>query len=91
MERGHCAALADEAPQSRSSTCRRTKLATSSESHSAKPAGRATFIDCDVRRENQVPHSIEQTRERIRRLHIVVNCAGIVQVKQLHRARRRRL
>src|SRR3989442_122649 len=46
--------------------------------------GRAAFIDCDVRCEDQVRSSIEQTIGRFGGLQIVVNCAGIVQVKQLH-------
>jgi NAD(P)-dependent dehydrogenase (short-subunit alcohol dehydrogenase family) len=46
--------------------------------------GRAIFVDCDVRREDQVRNSIEQTVNEFGGLHIVVNCAGIVQVKQLH-------
>ena len=49
-----------------------------------KSGGRATFIDGDVRREDQVRNSIEQTAKEFGGLHIVVNCAGIVQVKQLH-------
>jgi NAD(P)-dependent dehydrogenase (short-subunit alcohol dehydrogenase family) len=50
----------------------------------AKRAGRATFINCDVRREDQVRNSIDQTVNEFGGLHILVNCAGIVQVKQLH-------
>lgn len=46
--------------------------------------GRAAFIECDVRREDQVRSSIEQTVREFGGLHILVNCAGIVQVKQLH-------
>jgi NAD(P)-dependent dehydrogenase (short-subunit alcohol dehydrogenase family) len=50
----------------------------------AKRGGRATFIECDVRREDQVRSSIDETVKQLGGLHIVVNCAGIVQVKQLH-------
>ncbi len=49
-----------------------------------KGGGRATFVDCDVRREDQVRSSIDQSTREFGGLHIVVNCAGIVQVKQLH-------
>jgi len=37
-----------------------------------------------VRREDHVKNSIDQIVEKFGSLHIVVNCAGIVQVKQLH-------
>jgi len=46
--------------------------------------GRAIFIECDVRHETSVHSSIEQTVREFGRLHIIVNCAGIVQVKLLH-------
>jgi NAD(P)-dependent dehydrogenase (short-subunit alcohol dehydrogenase family) len=46
--------------------------------------GRATFIECDVRREDQVRLSIEKAVAEFGGLQILVNCAGIVQVKQLH-------
>jgi NAD(P)-dependent dehydrogenase (short-subunit alcohol dehydrogenase family) len=46
--------------------------------------GRAVFIECDVRREAPVRSSIEQTVREFGRLHTIVNCAGIVQVKLLH-------
>src|SRR5262245_29725088 len=46
--------------------------------------GRAVFIKCDVTRESEVRDSIEQTGKEFGGLQIIVNCAGIVQVKQLH-------
>jgi len=46
--------------------------------------GRATFFACDVAREDQVRASIEQTVGEFGGLSIIVNCAGIVQVKLLH-------
>jgi NAD(P)-dependent dehydrogenase (short-subunit alcohol dehydrogenase family) len=45
---------------------------------------RASFIECDVRREDHVASSIDQTAREFGGLQIVVNCAGIVQVRQLH-------
>src|SRR5437762_2727528 len=47
-------------------------------------SGRAVFIECDVRREDPVRNSIDQTVREFGGLQILVNCAGIVQVKQLH-------
>jgi NAD(P)-dependent dehydrogenase (short-subunit alcohol dehydrogenase family) len=49
-----------------------------------KNGGKATFIECDVRREDHVRNSIDRAVREFGSLHIVVNCAGIVQVKQLH-------
>jgi NAD(P)-dependent dehydrogenase (short-subunit alcohol dehydrogenase family) len=46
--------------------------------------GRAKFIECDVRKEDSVGSSIEQTVRKFGGLTTIVNCAGIVQVKQLH-------
>ncbi len=46
--------------------------------------GRAVFIECDVRQETSVRSSIEQTVREFGGLQTLVNCAGIVQVKQLH-------
>ena len=46
--------------------------------------GRARFIECDVRIESQVRSSMEEAVREFGRLHILVNCAGIVQVKPLH-------
>src|SRR4051812_33053891 len=46
--------------------------------------GRAVFIECDVRKEDQVRSSIDRAIKEFGSLHILVNCAGIVQVKQLH-------
>ncbi len=46
--------------------------------------GRATFIECDVRREDQVKSSIEQAVKEFGGLSSIVNCAGIVQVTLLH-------
>jgi len=45
---------------------------------------RAIFIECDVRQEDAVRSSLEQTAKEFGGLQIIVNCAGIVQVKQLH-------
>ncbi len=49
-----------------------------------KSGGKAHFIECDVRREDQVRDSIDNAVRGFGGLHIIVNCAGIVQVKQLH-------
>src|SRR5881396_830903 len=46
--------------------------------------GRAIFINCDVSREADVCDSITQTVKEFGGLRIIVNCAGIVQVKLLH-------
>jgi NAD(P)-dependent dehydrogenase (short-subunit alcohol dehydrogenase family) len=46
--------------------------------------GRTLFTDCDVRREDQVRSSIERGVQEFGGLQILINCAGIVQVKQLH-------
>jgi NAD(P)-dependent dehydrogenase (short-subunit alcohol dehydrogenase family) len=46
--------------------------------------GRGTFIECDVGRAEGVRSSIEQTVKEFGGLHILVNCAGIVQVRLLH-------
>src|SRR4029077_9622159 len=46
--------------------------------------GRAIFIECDVRKEAAVRASIERTEMEFGGLQIIVNCAGIVQVKLLH-------
>jgi NAD(P)-dependent dehydrogenase (short-subunit alcohol dehydrogenase family) len=46
--------------------------------------GRALFTSCDVTREDSVRASIETTAAEFGGLNIVVNCAGIVQVKRLH-------
>jgi NAD(P)-dependent dehydrogenase (short-subunit alcohol dehydrogenase family) len=45
--------------------------------------GRALFMECDVRKEEQVRASIDATVREFGGLHVVVNCAGIVQVKKL--------
>lgn len=45
--------------------------------------GRALFTNCDVSRADQVKTSIEQTAREFGGLSIIVNCAGIVQVKLL--------
>jgi NAD(P)-dependent dehydrogenase (short-subunit alcohol dehydrogenase family) len=49
-----------------------------------KAGGRAIFMETDVRREDAVRSSIDQTVREFGNLQILVNCAGIVQVKQLH-------
>jgi NAD(P)-dependent dehydrogenase (short-subunit alcohol dehydrogenase family) len=46
--------------------------------------GRALFVECDVRDEPAVKGSIEKTIQQFDGLHIIVNCAGIVQVRLLH-------
>jgi len=46
--------------------------------------GRAIFTECDVGNELNVSSSIGQTVEEFGGLNIIVNCAGIVQVKLLH-------
>lgn len=46
--------------------------------------GRAVFLECDVRNEASVQASMEQTAKEFGGLQIIVNCAGIVQVKLLH-------
>jgi NAD(P)-dependent dehydrogenase (short-subunit alcohol dehydrogenase family) len=46
--------------------------------------GRAIFVECDVRKEDSVRSSIDRTVREFGSLQILVNCAGIVQVKQLH-------
>ena len=46
--------------------------------------GRALALACDVSREEEILASIEQTAEAFGTLHIVVNNAGMVQVKMLH-------
>ncbi len=45
--------------------------------------GRALFIKCDVGRAEDVRNSIEHTAREFGGLSIIVNCAGIVQVKLL--------
>ena len=45
---------------------------------------RAKFFSCDVRSEAEVKQSIEATVSEFGGLHILVNCAGIVQVGLLH-------
>lgn len=46
--------------------------------------GKARFFRCDVTREQDVRQSIEATVQQLGGLHVLVNCAGIVQVKLLH-------
>jgi len=46
--------------------------------------GRSLFIECDVRHEDAVRDSIEKTVREFGGLQTIVNCAGIVQVRQLH-------
>jgi NAD(P)-dependent dehydrogenase (short-subunit alcohol dehydrogenase family) len=45
--------------------------------------GRAAFVKCDVGQANDVRTSIEHAVHKFGRLSIIVNCAGIVQVKLL--------
>jgi NAD(P)-dependent dehydrogenase (short-subunit alcohol dehydrogenase family) len=46
--------------------------------------GKAIFTECDVANGMNVSSSIAQTVQEFGGLHIIVNCAGIVQVKLLH-------
>jgi NAD(P)-dependent dehydrogenase (short-subunit alcohol dehydrogenase family) len=46
--------------------------------------GRAIYVETDVQREDQIALSIEATVAAFGSLSIMVNCAGIVHVKQLH-------
>ncbi|MBM4094439.1 MAG: SDR family oxidoreductase, partial [Planctomycetes bacterium] len=46
--------------------------------------GRALALACDVSREDDIRDSIEQAVEAFGGLHVVVNNAGMVQVKMLH-------
>jgi len=46
--------------------------------------GRAIFFEGDVRGESDVKRSIDATKAEFGGLHILVNCAGIVQVGLLH-------
>jgi NAD(P)-dependent dehydrogenase (short-subunit alcohol dehydrogenase family) len=46
--------------------------------------GQAAFFRCDVRREEEIRTSLEETARTFGRLSVIVNCAGIVQVKLLH-------
>ena len=55
--------------------------AVSDEIHAA--GGRGLFMNCDVGRADDVQTSIEQTVREFGGLSIIVNCAGIVQVKML--------
>src|SRR5262245_28563939 len=45
--------------------------------------GQALFTPCDVKREQEVQASIDQTLEQFSTLQIIVNCAGVVHVAQL--------
>jgi NAD(P)-dependent dehydrogenase (short-subunit alcohol dehydrogenase family) len=49
-----------------------------------RTGGKAIFIRCDVAREEEVRASIEQTVSAFGGLHILVNNAGIVEVRLLH-------
>src|ERR1051326_7969674 len=46
--------------------------------------GRAIFIECDVAKEAAIRASIERTEKEFGGLQVIVNCAGIVQIKLLH-------
>src|SRR5262245_23758912 len=46
--------------------------------------GRAIFVEGDVGNEAAVRDSIERTEREFGGLQIMVNCAGIVQIKLLH-------
>src|SRR5687768_14270503 len=45
--------------------------------------GRACFMHCDVSRADDIGASIDQTARELGGLSIIVNCAGVVQVKLL--------
>lgn len=49
-----------------------------------KDGGQAAACECDVSREHEVSSSIREAADRFGGLHIVVNNAGMVQVKSLH-------
>lgn len=49
-----------------------------------KAGGNALFVKCDVTRAEEVSSSIEKTVETFGSLQILINNAGIVDVKQLH-------
>ena len=46
--------------------------------------GEAIFHECDVAREDEVQQSIEKTVAHFGGLQIIVNCAGVVHVVELH-------
>lgn len=46
--------------------------------------GKTLFTPCDVSSESQVKSSLSQTFQHFGAINILINCAGIVQVKQLH-------
>src|SRR5438045_1160895 len=46
--------------------------------------GKALFTECNVGDEGAVKSSIDRVRQKFGGLQIIVNCAGIVQIKQLH-------
>jgi NAD(P)-dependent dehydrogenase (short-subunit alcohol dehydrogenase family) len=71
---GACVAVVD----------RRGELSLSVAAEIHAQGGKALAIGCDVSRENEVRSSIEQTVAEFGGLQIVVNNAGIVQVKLLH-------
>jgi NAD(P)-dependent dehydrogenase (short-subunit alcohol dehydrogenase family) len=50
----------------------------------AAAGGVAVFLPCDVSREEEVRAAVDRTAARFGGLHIVVNCAGVVQVGPLH-------
>jgi NAD(P)-dependent dehydrogenase (short-subunit alcohol dehydrogenase family) len=50
----------------------------------AGAGGAALFLPCDVTQEKQVHEAVDQAAARFGGLHIVVNCAGIIQVGPLH-------
>lgn len=50
----------------------------------AATGARVMYLTCDVGNESQVRESIDRTAATLGGLQIVVNCAGVVHVKQLH-------
>jgi NAD(P)-dependent dehydrogenase (short-subunit alcohol dehydrogenase family) len=63
---------------------RRRELAEAVAAEIIAARGKALAVECDVTRETEVSGSIEQTVRQFGGLQIVVNNAGIVQVKLLH-------
>jgi NAD(P)-dependent dehydrogenase (short-subunit alcohol dehydrogenase family) len=63
---------------------RRKKLCEAIAEEIRTSGGRALALECDVSRESDIRDSIEKTAEAFGGLQIVVNNAGMVQVKMLH-------
>ena len=63
---------------------RRLELGQALANHINADGGRAIALACDVADEKQVCNSIEQTVEQFHGLHIIVNNAGMVDLRLLH-------